>query len=622
MFKKLFQKKFYYVVIFLMVTGFSIKLNGAAPTVMNFQGKLLDNAGTPIDGTKNMIFRIYAVSTGGTAIWQETQNSVSISTGIFNVLLGSTNNPPLTASVFVSTVPSGSNRYLEIEIDGTTVGDRQRIASVGYAYEAEIASRAVGNFTVNGNINTTGLIATTSGFLAAGQVRASEIVIGSITTPSARLNIQQSLDTKDGGIFMYNTGGLGTVRLWIDDSSRARLDGGGGAHMPIILNGDGNGNVGISTNSPIGKLHISTNNARSTELLTLHNRAQWEGNFLNSIKWRDSVGVVGGIGARYDGSSTNFDFHSLYHSGAYWGDSSVAMTIKGTGDVLIGTNTADGRLTVKQDTDSSSGGITVWNSFVGGSTARLWMDNSSRVNLYGGSTGSRPILLNGSGSGKIGIGLSTDPSEKLHLNGHLRIDEGYVKLHNNADTYEWWIGNEWQSNDNYFNIYDAYVGRHVISISSSPSAAIESHVGISCDGYPGYVLTIKQNSDTDPRADSWQSYSCYKDQKNILSDFNTELQDEIIQELNKTNIYKYTHKELPFEVKDKDGNVTVEYRKRDGRTHIGIVVDECTNDILDKESGDVGIDLLDYCNFLMAVVKKQQMEIEDMKSRLSAIENK
>ena len=110
--------------------------------------------------------------------------------------------------------------------------------------------------------------------------------------------------------------------------------------------------------------------------------------------------------------------------------------------------------------------------------------------------------------------------------------------------------------------------------------------------------------------------------KNILSDFNTELQDEIIQELNKTNIYKYTHKELPFEVKDKDGNVTVEYRKRDGRTHIGIVVDECTNDILDKESGDVGIDLLDYCNFLMAVVKKQQMEIEDMKSRLSAIENK
>jgi hypothetical protein len=98
-----------------------------APNLVNYQGVLKDSGGNPLTGTYSITFSLYSVSSGGTALWTETQGSVSVSNGLFSVLLGSVT--PLTPSEF-----SGTNRWLGVTVGGDPeMTPRQRIASVPFA---------------------------------------------------------------------------------------------------------------------------------------------------------------------------------------------------------------------------------------------------------------------------------------------------------------------------------------------------------------------------------------------------------------------------------------------------------------------------------------------------------
>jgi len=79
------------------------------PGQMNYQGYLIDNSGTPLDGDYLMTFAIYNVQAGGTAVWAESQ-TVSVEDGIYNVILGQPSNE-LTPDLFQTDL------YLGITID-------------------------------------------------------------------------------------------------------------------------------------------------------------------------------------------------------------------------------------------------------------------------------------------------------------------------------------------------------------------------------------------------------------------------------------------------------------------------------------------------------------------------
>ena len=64
----------------------------ASTGTIAYQGRLADANGNPLTGTYNMIFRLYAVPTGGAPLWEEQwtgSNGVRVSDGLFNVMLGS-----------------------------------------------------------------------------------------------------------------------------------------------------------------------------------------------------------------------------------------------------------------------------------------------------------------------------------------------------------------------------------------------------------------------------------------------------------------------------------------------------------------------------------------------------
>src|SRR3989304_3142258 len=110
----------------------------AVPQLINFQGILRDGGGNPVpNNTYSVTFTIYDAPAGGTNLWTETQ-SVTTSSGLFAVLLGSSN--PVSDSVF-----KGTDRYLAIQVSpDPELSPRQRLVSVGYSYRVNSVDSASG----------------------------------------------------------------------------------------------------------------------------------------------------------------------------------------------------------------------------------------------------------------------------------------------------------------------------------------------------------------------------------------------------------------------------------------------------------------------------------------------
>jgi len=98
------------------------------PHLVNYQGRLTDTGGVPLNGSYNLTFRIYDAETAGNLLWEEIQNNIVINKGIFAVLLGSVTNLNLAFD---------KPYFLEIKVGNEVMSPRQRLASGAYALRAE-----------------------------------------------------------------------------------------------------------------------------------------------------------------------------------------------------------------------------------------------------------------------------------------------------------------------------------------------------------------------------------------------------------------------------------------------------------------------------------------------------
>ncbi len=129
-------KPLFFAVVMLL-TGITTS-HSQVPQLINYQGILTEPAtGNPLSGTFSMVFSIYSVPTGGTALFAETQ-SVTATNGLFNVLLG--NVTPLPFTVF-----SGGDRFLGIKVgNDAEMTPRKRMVSVGYSFMSDNADKVDG----------------------------------------------------------------------------------------------------------------------------------------------------------------------------------------------------------------------------------------------------------------------------------------------------------------------------------------------------------------------------------------------------------------------------------------------------------------------------------------------
>ena len=105
------------------------------PHMLSYQGKLTDTLGSPVpDGNYQLIFRLYADSTGGSALWSEAQ-TVMVKGGLFSVLLGSVTP--------ISSIPDAGGLYVSMQVAaGNELRPRLRITSTAYSFLSERAAGA------------------------------------------------------------------------------------------------------------------------------------------------------------------------------------------------------------------------------------------------------------------------------------------------------------------------------------------------------------------------------------------------------------------------------------------------------------------------------------------------
>ena len=107
-------------------------LQATVASKINYQGRLTDPGGTPLDGTYTMRFQIWNAAVGGVYYYDSMNVSVDVDNGLFNVEL----DPP--QAIF-----DGRELWLQMSVAGESLSPRQELTPVPYALSlrpgAEIA---------------------------------------------------------------------------------------------------------------------------------------------------------------------------------------------------------------------------------------------------------------------------------------------------------------------------------------------------------------------------------------------------------------------------------------------------------------------------------------------------
>lgn len=139
------SRVFILVLALSCILAFSLSVASAdVPQLINYQGRLTDKTGQPLEGVYDITLKIYDAEAGaGTmAPWEERHAGVNIQKGMFSVLLGSIT--PLDSLAF------DKPYWLEIKIGEDVMSPRQRITSSAYALRANTADKAKDSETVSG----------------------------------------------------------------------------------------------------------------------------------------------------------------------------------------------------------------------------------------------------------------------------------------------------------------------------------------------------------------------------------------------------------------------------------------------------------------------------------------
>jgi hypothetical protein len=204
---------------------------GASATTVNYQGRLADNAGVPLDGTYGMTFALYDEATGGNLIWgPEAHTAVPVSEGLFSVGLGSNSQGGIPTTTW------NGDRYLEITVGGETLSPRELIRSV------PIAGMAL---TVPDGVLKSHHVHLTSdtmygdpGFISLNTTRKEipGLTFSVNPTTAQVLQVIVTLDAKKS-----SSSSVVVANLYVDGSGRGR---------PIVLEGD-NLRATVSTSTQV-----------------------------------------------------------------------------------------------------------------------------------------------------------------------------------------------------------------------------------------------------------------------------------------------------------------------------------------------------------------------------------
>jgi len=122
--------------LFLLLLVMPISILSQIPQTITWQGILQDASGNNLDGNYSITVKLFDVATGGTAIWTENHNSVTISNGITNLVLGSVTSFNLNFD---------KQYWLEITVGSGSPLTRIKLTSVPYSLYSAKSNSVIQN---------------------------------------------------------------------------------------------------------------------------------------------------------------------------------------------------------------------------------------------------------------------------------------------------------------------------------------------------------------------------------------------------------------------------------------------------------------------------------------------
>jgi hypothetical protein len=126
----------------------------AAPAQLGHQGRLLDEAGVPVEGEVSLLFRLYDDAAAGAVVWEEAHD-VSAANGFYSVVLGADEaGNPLDVSLVAENA-----LFLELVVDGgDPLSPRHGLNSVPYAMVATQAESVKGGVVDASEVRVNGSV--------------------------------------------------------------------------------------------------------------------------------------------------------------------------------------------------------------------------------------------------------------------------------------------------------------------------------------------------------------------------------------------------------------------------------------------------------------------------------
>jgi hypothetical protein len=140
----------------VMVLAGAVLLAATPPATVNYQGVLRDAADKPLSGSYDIVLRFMDAASAGNEILVDqhtaaTANAVTVSTGLFNVALGSgtvgDGSGPGTYTSLDAVFRDYTSVWLEVTVGGETLSPRTPIQSAPYSLNAtHLAGRPASDF--------------------------------------------------------------------------------------------------------------------------------------------------------------------------------------------------------------------------------------------------------------------------------------------------------------------------------------------------------------------------------------------------------------------------------------------------------------------------------------------
>lgn len=260
---ELFRRGLGYILSGLIVGLFSIVFFTTpvhavvtAPNIMNFQGRLTDTSGNPLNGSYDMQLKLWDSPTVGTVRWSETRlaangQAVTVTNGLFSLKLGvgSTQTGSLTTAF--SSYP---NLYFEITVGAETLTTRSQVATSAYAFNSDtldgIDSTAFSQLSTANAFTNTNSITTasasafivnngTSNIFKVDSSGTGQVVIGTSDTNGTVLVLDSNASDPTGtnGAMYYNSGGK--FRCYQGGAWADCITAAGGATLQTAYNASG-----------------------------------------------------------------------------------------------------------------------------------------------------------------------------------------------------------------------------------------------------------------------------------------------------------------------------------------------------------------------------------------------